>query len=139
MKFDNLVKADMRRLISQQFNYGMVMNGVLHPNIKGQTATFAVNSECMTLVYFCQTDDFAGYMEQKISLDWESRQYGDTKVHFICPECGKRSFVLYNSGISFMCRKCTGALMSQRLTDKELTTKIEQKIENGVITDSIWI
>jgi len=138
-EFKDLVKVDMRNLINEHFQYGMIMDGVLYPNSKEETAAFFVNSDYMTLIYFCQTDDYCGYMKQKISLYWESRQYGDTEAHFICPECGKKCFVLYNSGLSFMCRKCTKAYQSECLTDKERTARIECKLADGTIMDTVWI
>jgi len=138
-EFNELLKVDIRELVSKKFQYGMTMVGVLEPNIKDSTAVYIVNSDYMSLIYRCQTDDFTGYMKQKIFLDWQSIEYGNTNVHFICQECGKRTLVLYNSGISFMCRKCTIDYQSKCLTDKEQTARIYEKLEKGTIMDTVWI
>ena len=106
-EFEGLLKIDLKKLISQHFQYGMNMEGVLLHHTRDDAVVYVINSDSMRLIYRCQEDNCCGYMKQKISLDWESQQYGSTSVHFICPECGKKATVLCDNGVSFMCKKCT--------------------------------
>ena len=137
---EDLLHIDMIELLAQHFQYGMTMDGVLlHPASDDNMAIYLINSDCMSLIYKCQTGDFCGYVKQKISLDWLSCQYGDKKADFICPDCGNRVMRLYSSGISFMCRKCIQADATHHMSDKERTASIESKLQDGTITDSACI
>ena len=137
--FCKLLKADMNNLLSHNFQYGMSMTGVLRPSQEDRTAVFAVTPEELCLTYLCKTNRYKAYLEQKIPLHWDAREYGNTNAHILCPECGRKTLALYNSGISFMCRQCTRDLHAQGLNGKERTARIFSYIEKGTITEAVLI
>jgi len=137
---EDLLHIDMVELLSQHFQYGMTIDGVLLHGVEDNVvAIYIINHDYMSLIYKCETGDFSGYVKQKVSLDWLSSQYGDKKADFICPDCGNRAMILYSSGISFMCRKCIQADRTQHMNDKERTASIESKLQDGTIMDSACI
>ena len=117
----------------------MSMDGVLLHHNRDDSVIYIINSDYMSLIYRCQTEDFCGDIKQKINLDWQSHEYGNTKVNFICPECGKKAMILYGSGISFMCRKCIKTDETQSMSDKEQTASIFSKLNDGTIMDAAFI
>lgn len=132
------VKVDIREIIASNFQYGMQMDGVLlHVRI-GCTGVYIIDQSCMTLIYCCRTDDFCDYVKQKILLDWQFCQYGETKAHFVCPDCGKRTMALYSSRISFMCRKCYSKYKARGLSDCAQTAMINAKLKSEAITIADW-
>ena len=134
VKFEDLTWVDMRDLIAQDFQYGMTMDGILHHYMRDCTAVFLINSDYMSLIYCCETDDFCDFVKQKISIDWLYRKYGNMRAYFLCPECGNRVMVLYNTGVSFMCRRCCKNYSSIYVTDTQRTADIESRLKKGIIT-----
>ena len=106
-EFEGLLKIDLKNLISQHFQYGMNMEGILLHPTRDDAVVYIINPDYISLIYRCKKGNCCGYMKQKISLYWDSRQYGNTNVHFICPECGKKAMVLCDNATAFMCKKCT--------------------------------
>ena len=137
--FDKLLKIDMNSLIREHFQYGTSVHGFLFPTEEDRTVVFSINSTELRLIYLCNRYDFSAFVGQKIALHWESRESGNAKAHFICPECQKKTLALYYGGISFVCRKCTRDLHAMGLTDKERDDKICSYVENGTIKTNVWI
>ena len=137
--FSKLLKVDMNSLIREHFHFGTSMHGVLSSTTKDRTVMFSINSNELRLIYLCNSYYFNTFVGQKIALNWEIRKYGNTKAHFICPECQKKTLALYYGGISFVCRKCTRDLHAIGLTDKKRDDKICSYMENGTIKTNVWI
>ena len=47
-------------------------------------------------------------VEQTVTFDRTSCNYGGHRTWFLCPHCGKRVVVLYGAGKYFLCRHCYG-------------------------------
>ena len=138
-EFNQLVKLDMKRLMSKKFQYGMTMSGLLKPKSDDVIAFFTANLDGLCLTYPQETEKYWTFREQRIAIHWEACEYGNTNAEFICPECGKHTLALYNNGISFMCRQCTKAFLDQKLINMERLAKIYRYFENGTIKNTVWI
>jgi hypothetical protein len=62
-------------------------------------------------------------VQESIHLEHTPCHYGGSRTWFQCPNCGKRSGVLYLAGKYFVCRKCGGihyASQSESETDRAI-------------------
>ena len=98
-------KINMKDLIASHFQYGMTMEGIVSVN-EGDWIQYMVNPLCLTLIYNCKLGSSRELLKQQISLAWLSRHYGSKRVYLLCPVCGKRCMILYNSVAAYVCREC---------------------------------
>ena len=103
---NDLLKLDMKDLISKKFHFGASIDGILIPKTGTDATVFMVNSDKMNMIYRRKVDGYSGYVKQEIQLDWMFDQFCEKVPFFICPRCGKRAVRLYNKEIFFVCRKC---------------------------------
>jgi len=99
------LKIDMRDILSKGYQYGMKMHGTLAFN-GHEHALCEFNPDYMGLVSRRKVGGLWKYVNQEVTIDWQSRQYGSKDSYFLCPVCGKRTMVLYHRGTSLICRKC---------------------------------
>ena len=98
-------KIHMKNLIAKHFQFGMTMDGGLPVNEKSHVV-FSINPIRLTLMFDCKFRIHWEHVKQEILLDWLSPHYGSKQVYFLCPVCGKRVLILYNSVRAYVCWKC---------------------------------
>ena len=109
-------RIEMKDLIARGFQYGMTMDGVLSVR-ENEEFVYSINPHCMNLMFDCDFGSHHEFVRQQISLDWQYRDYGCKKVSFICPACGKRTKVLCNSVVAYVCRECNRSANKGRPDD----------------------
>jgi len=75
-------------------------------------------------------------VEQHISFDKTSCNYGGFRLWFLCPRCDRRVAVLYGAGKYFLCRHCHGLTYSSQqesLPDRLMrkSRKIRKQLGGG--------
>ena len=141
-------KVDIRWLRKQHYLYPGA-SGHLSWSSRGEktgSIRFRIKNDSMILTYrHRQHDGDWDDVEQIVSIDRTSCNYGGHRKWFLCPNCGKRVAILYGAGKYFLCRHCHGltydscnASPIQRIYDKAI--KLRKKIGgNGVLVDPIPI
>jgi len=106
-------KIDIRNIINTGFQFGKSMQGTL--SIHGNDKAFCIiKSDSIHMMCIHKVNGFLKYAKQVILLEWESRSQGSKEAHFVCPQCGKKTLVLYHKRESLRCRRCS-ALTRQSL------------------------
>ena len=65
-----------------------------------------VERSSLVLIYHYAGNGEECDVEELISLDWTSCNYGGERPWFLCPRCGRRVGVLFLGASYFLCRHC---------------------------------
>ena len=99
-------KIDIRNIINTGYQFGKSMQGTL--SINGNDKAFCtIKSGSIDMIFIHKVNGLLKYAKQVIPLEWESRNDERKNVHFFCPQCGRKTQVLYHRKESFRCRKCS--------------------------------
>lgn len=106
-------KIDIRNIINTDHQVSKSTQGTL--SINGNDKIFCIiKSGSISMMFIHKVNGLLKYAKQVILLEWESRSQGNKDAHFVCPQCGKKTLVLYHKRESLRCRKCS-ALTRQSL------------------------